>query len=74
MANKTQFEQEMDASEVRLFDAGWDKADMKDVMMVGFKYMASRPLLTITMRWKVLVPAGVAGGSALLALGSQLLA
>ena len=68
------FETEMTRAEEHIAQHGYQNADMKDVMMVGFKYLGERnSIIRIQLRGKVLFPVGTLVGGILVGATSFLL-
>lgn len=44
------FEQAMEQADDRLAQAGYDRADLRDIMLVGFRYLARKQDASVRLR------------------------
>ena len=72
--NGSWFHAEMCEAETRLQKTGYESADLRDIMLVGFKYLGERDAtVRLQLTGKVLFPVGMLLGGLIIGAGQALI-
>ena len=74
MANGKWFEKEMARAEAKVAAHGYEDADLRAVVLIGFKYLSeNNSVIRVQLSGKVLFPVGVLLGGILVGVIAQIL-
>ncbi len=74
MANGNWFIKEMARAEAKIAAHGYEDADLREIMLMGFKHIAeNNAVIRVQLHGKVLFPVGVLLGGIVVGIVSQIL-